>query len=71
MIHQIWMEGYIITGGKSPHSLVGSIEAETFKDAVDKWYREHPDKFFNQESMSVWGCRLFPTEEEARKLTNT
>lgn len=69
MIYEIWMEGFILTGCYSLHSLVGSEEGETFKDAVLKWYEKYPSDLFDKENLSVWGCRLYPTEAEARKLT--
>lgn len=63
----IWMEGFRVTGGEAEASKVGAADGETFRDACLAWFKAHPDPNFNPERLSVWGCRLYPTEAEARK----
>lgn len=69
---EIWMEGYRATCEHGTAHFVGLSRGFDFEDAVRRWYA-HPTratraaKFFDQQTLSYWGCRLFPTEKEARK----
>lgn len=74
MKFDIWVEGYCATGGSSTAQLMASnVEGKTFRDAVLNWYNSNPEEIekgwgsFNEKKLSFWGCRVFPTEEEARK----
>lgn len=61
----VWQEGYSVTGNYAQASFVGSTTGETFREACVKLLGG--DKYFNEEKLSVWGCRLFTNEADARK----
>lgn len=69
MTYEIWIEGFVISGGYGHATLLGTSEGQDFKDAVCKWYDAHPIRLFNfnAENLTDWGCGLFPTEAEAKK----
>jgi len=63
---EVWVEGYSATGDSAPaRRLAESIEAETFADACELLLGK--DGLFDAERLTYWGCKLFPTELEARK----
>ncbi len=62
---EVWQEGYQATGQRGEASFLGETEANSFSEACDIICREDPN--YNKERLSVWGCKLFPTEKEARK----
>ncbi len=68
---EVWSEGYSATGDRGYAQLEGTAEAETFSEAcrivcVDsgKW-KEQPGGF-DAVGLTVWGCRLFDNESDAR-----
>lgn len=66
---EIWMEGFNVTGNTAQARFLGLVTAASFKDACVTFFtKENQEKYgtFNPETLSAWGCRLFPTEEEAR-----
>ena len=67
--YNIWMEGYVATGEYGTHSLLGTSKGNTFKEAVVKWVSNHPDykSLFDENRLTIWGCKLYPTEEEAKR----
>jgi len=67
--YQLWMEGFCLNGENenATASYIGTSEGVDFRDAVIRWYEKHPSSSFNEKYLSDWGCRIFPTEEEARK----
>ena len=69
--YEIWMEGFLFSGEdeRATASFVGTSQGVNFRDAVISWYKSHPERLstFNEEYLTDWGCRLFPTEEEARR----
>lgn len=67
--YNIWSEGYCATGGSGLHFLLGTSKGNSFKEAVINWVNNDLDckRFFNKDKLTFWGCRLFPTEEEAAK----
>ena len=67
--YQLWMEGYMITGGRSDASFIGTSKGENFADAVVNYYNNHPEKAssFNKENLTYWGCQIYPSEREARE----
>lgn len=80
MKYNIWSEGYLVTGMEgipAKAMLVASdVEGKTFDDAVKNWVasqdrqeleRSWGTYSFHEGNHFLWGCRLFPTEEEARK----
>ena len=70
MIYNIWVEGFIINGSHAYASYVGFMEGKDFRDAVIKWYNKHPGRAlnFNEKYLTDWGCRLYPTESEVRRI---
>lgn len=66
---EIWMEGYAATGEQSPARLVDKSTGWTFYDAVKNLSdRSHKGKFdWYSGRWSIWGCRLFDNETDARK----
>lgn len=67
--YNIWSEGYCVTRGYGTHQLLGTSKGNSFKEAVISWMNSHPNykDFFDEDRLTYWGCRLFPTEEEAAK----
>jgi hypothetical protein len=68
--HEIWIEGYRATGEIAQAKLLGRVEAETFSEACDKlcspqdWQQQHGN--YDHKNGTVWGCRLFNNEADAR-----
>lgn len=70
----IWEEGFCCTGQEgTAHCLAKDVEGEDFFDAVEKWYNNLPNpKDYGELAIkdgvaSLWGCRLFDNEADARK----
>lgn len=77
--YDIWIEGYLCTGMEGiparAQKLASDIEANSFIEAVEKWYKSIPNAPSNYGDLIVqndvailWGCRLFDNEKDARKL---
>lgn len=70
MRYDIWEEGFLVTGmegvPQKAHQIASDIEAPSFVKACIKFCKG--DKLFNKKQLSIWGCRLFETHKEARKL---
>lgn len=68
--YEIWIEGYSVTGNSSEASFIGKSTGKTFEDAC-KNYRDNegkPLKLDKEYSRpSIWACRLFDNEIDARK----
>ena len=70
---QVWMEGFIIQGNSGGASLVGTYEASDFDDAVKQYNEDYKvdahhlpaDK--RGDHWSIWGCRLYDNEADARR----
>ena len=60
---QIWAEGYAATGDSGGAMFLGEVWAKTFKEACDLYFKS--DALYK--GGRYWGCRLFPSEEEARR----
>ena len=81
--YDIWSEGYQVTGNESGAMFLGKETGRNFQDACMKHFLrselEQREKYtesdyydtkrwdYNPNSNTFWGCRLFETEEEARK----
>lgn len=65
MIYEIWMEGYCCTGQSSTAFLVAKIEADSFQEACDMYFKG--DFYYDPKTLMYWGCRLFDNEVDARK----
>ena len=69
---EIWMEGYAATGQSNTASLLSTEVAYNWDEAVAKYMVMHPDEVDVREKdgikiYSVWACRLFDNEVDARK----
>jgi hypothetical protein len=69
-IYEIWSEGYRISGNASNACFWGSEQGRDFKEACRIFAASNKgfDHNFDPESMTVWGCRLFDNENDARKV---
>ena len=81
--YEIWMEGYSATGEHSPAHLIGKAIGETFEAACKNFeepedgfridgvkYKSKGDKLKLDEHYpypSIWACRLYDNEIDARK----
>jgi hypothetical protein len=65
----IWAEGYLTNGGFGGAIHLGKCCGETFKQACENKAKIDKDfkKYFNSETMTYWGCKLFDNESDARK----
>ncbi len=66
---EIWMEGHHATGmdRKSDPVYKGECRGNSFEDACRNLLdgTEH----FDSDTLSVWGCKLYPTRYEAFRFT--
>jgi hypothetical protein len=60
---EVWCEGYQATGEQGFHHLMGTHQGRTFEEACRLLLGD--SKFFNQEKLTYWSCRLFPTKGQA------
>ena len=68
--YEVWSEGYRMNCEEGHACLEGTYEANSFQEACDIMAHDKGyDKsgLYNKEHRSVWGCRLFDNEEDARK----
>lgn len=69
---EVWSEGYRATGDFARATLEGRVDAESFAEACRKAcvdhgrWKEEPGGF-DPKRLTVWGCRLFDNEADARK----
>ncbi len=65
---EIWEEGYARNGERGGARLLGKATGRTFREAcLAAVERGSINKsLFNEDRLSVWGCRLFDNEAEAR-----
>lgn len=76
MKFNLWVEGYAATGEHGTAKLLGTVEAESFNEAVLKWNSENNTDGrkwgnlgydLNYDRHSLWGCRIYDNERDARK----
>ena len=68
MLYEIWMEGYQMNGENGEASFEGKYEADSFLEACKKAVEDHKwGKLYNEKYNTIWGCRLFDNEADARK----
>jgi hypothetical protein len=71
MKFEIWSEGYAATCDRGRACLMRTVEADTFLDACVKAFDGNKLFCANQGEKdylpTYWGCRLYPTEQEARR----
>lgn len=67
--HEIWMEGYSITGNHSSARFIGTGIGEDFNEAIIDYMAKNEDTGIEKCSYGwvIYGCRLFPNEYLARQ----
>ena len=70
MLYNVWMEGFHASGEseRSGAALIGSVEASDFQEACNKLCKERYLTLYNPKRRTVWGCRLFDNESDAREV---
>jgi len=68
--YSVWLEGYRCTGNSGTAQIIGTAMAETFADACRKVACKVKGRYgrFDPEKLTFWGCRAFPTRQEAGQL---
>lgn len=73
---EIWEEGYVITGNRGKAFFRGKAFGNTFEEACENFISDKGEKLeldkkedgsHRYERPSIWGCRLYDNEKEARK----
>jgi hypothetical protein len=67
---EVWSEGYAATGESGGAVHHGTYLAATFKEAVLCWHDQAEPgtrALIDLERLTYWGCRLYPTEAQARR----
>lgn len=65
---EVWCEGFQVTGQQGHATLVGKVEATSFKEAVTLLKTsDHETDIVGEIRYYNWGRRLFDNETEARK----
>lgn len=73
-MYDIWVEGYIATGEHGLAQFLGTYPGESWDEAVQEWNRrKNYDNGwgkleFRNGYWTVWGCRLFDNEADAREI---
>ena len=80
MKYEIWVEGYCATGMEGipakAQLVANNVEGKNFDEAVKNWIDSQDKEWLKKHwgeytycngRHCLWGCQLFPTEEEARK----
>lgn len=63
---EVWTEGHVASGGRGKAQYHGSIYAENFEEACINILEDNLD-YPIQGIPTVWGCRCFDNETDARK----
>lgn len=64
----IWREGYSVTGNSGKAEFVGEVTAYSFEEACELLSKDERTGIKKgTHGYHIWGCRLFETEQEARK----
>jgi len=68
MKYSVWMEGYSIMEGNSDARHLGDYEANSFFEACKLAADDYSNfgKYYPEDN-TIWGCRLFDNEKDARK----
>lgn len=64
-LFQVWREGYVCTGNRDDARCLGEAEADSFEEACQIVLGD--EETFNPERLTLWACRLFPSETLARE----
>lgn len=66
-LFQVWAEGFLCTsveGRPAKAQLLGELLAPDFETACARLLGN--DSIFDPKRLTQWGCRLYPSEAEAR-----
>ncbi len=79
----IWITGYVVTGGRGTAQKIGTGNGNTFNEAVEDYMSKNPkhgikpntrnnyvsdEAYENRESSwNIWACHLYDNEKDARK----
>lgn len=65
----IWVEGFKNAKDSGTAEFIGNVESSDFHSACVAWATYHPEfaKHYNRQTNSYRGCKLWPSEEAARK----
>ncbi len=65
----IWREGFAATGDSSDARYLGRAQGKSFQDACERFADADSEfkKYYDPQSNTYWGCRLFNNERDARK----
>lgn len=61
----VWAEGFRTTGEQGYATYHGHCRAVSFRDACDYLFKDHSD--YDAAHATLWACRLFDNETDARK----
>jgi len=61
----VWVEGYSTTGDCDRAQLVGEVQADSFESACKELLSGN--SCFDPNKLTLWGCKLFDNETDARK----
>jgi len=65
---EIWCEGFMVMEGHGKASLLGTYEAETWDEAVQKYMKDNPGRItVDSRGYTDWGCRLFDNKLDAQR----
>lgn len=71
MKHELWEQGFKVTGMTAKAQFLGEFEGETFMDAylemVKEKYGNEPPDYVNLSEPVIWGVRIFNNEADARE----
>ncbi len=67
--YDIWVEGYPKQGVNATAVMLGTFNDENFQGACLQLVKKDEmfGKYFNRQNRTFMGCRIFATEEKARK----
>jgi len=66
--YSVWQEGFRTNGEEAHANCLGEYESTDFKSACVQAVKDNNlEDLFDEDRLTVWGCRLFSTEKKARK----
>ena len=69
MRYEVWMEGFHVMKCYALAECLGVYDAESFLDACQQAVKANPgyEILYDKKRNTVYGCRLFDNEADARK----
>lgn len=66
--YDVWMEGFAMNGTRATAGFLGTYNADSFLEACKMAWNDHREYGnYDEEKNTIYGCRLFDNEAEARK----